>query len=85
MPDWFVALLVPALGFLLGFFYTRTMRAADSMPEKYMTKSDCLQCRRDCQRMRDMTREDIFQRLDKFDEKLDRLFELLMGWANGKS
>ncbi len=77
MLEWIIAPALGALGFLLGFFYTRTVRLADALPEKYMRKEDCVLIRRDCQHIRDLGREEVLQRLDRLDSKIDRLSERL--------
>lgn len=71
--------LVAALGFLLGFYFTRTMKVADNLPEKYMSKDDCGQIRSHCQHLRDVGREEILARFDRLETKVDRLSERLLG------
>ncbi|MGA2193082.1 MAG: hypothetical protein ABSG42_06875 [Nitrospirota bacterium] len=78
MTEWMVSPLLTALGFLMGFFYTRTMKMSYAIPEKYMNKTDCLQLRSDCLHMRDLAREEVLQRLDRLETKMDRLSERLL-------
>ena len=66
-----------ALGFLLGFFYTRTMRLAEGLPEKYMAKDDCLRQRKECRHAHEVGREEVLQRLERMEIKVDRLLERL--------
>lgn len=78
MIEYFIPPALAALGFILGFFYTRTVRMADNLPEKYMTKQDCLQLRNECRHTRDLGREEVLQRLDRLEAKVDRLSERLL-------
>lgn len=75
MPEWLVSPLLAALGFLLGFFYTRTVKLSDALPDKYMRREDCIMSRKECRHIRDLGREEILQRLDRLDTKMDRLSE----------
>jgi hypothetical protein len=78
MVEYFMPSVLAVLGFIMGFFYTRTVRMADNLPEKYMTKQDCLQLRSDCRHTRDLGREEVLQRLDRLEAKVDRLSERLL-------
>jgi len=78
MIEYLITSGLAVLGFLLGFFYTRIVKMADNLPEKYMTKQDCLQHRNDCRHTRDLGREEVLQRLDRLEAKVDRLSERLL-------
>lgn len=78
MIEYFVPSLLAVLGFVMGFFYTRTVRMADNLPEKYMTKQDCFQLRSDCRHTRDVGRDEVLQRFDRLEAKVDRLSERLL-------
>lgn len=68
-----------ALGFFLGFFYTRTMKLADGIHEKYLGRDECRQFRADCRREREPGREEVLRRLQRMEDKMDRLTEMVMG------
>lgn len=84
MLEWLISPLLAALGFLLGFFYTRTVKLSDALPEKYMRREDCVLIRKDCQHIRDLGREEVLQRLDRLDTKMDRLSERLINFIPGE-
>jgi len=75
MPESLDMPLLAALGFLLGFFFTRTMRAADNLPEKYTTKEDCRNIRSECRRGMEIDREELLELINRIEAKLDRLIE----------
>ena len=75
MPDWLLSPLLTALGFALGFFYTRTMRLAETLPAKYVAKDDCMAIRQECLHFRDNGRDEVLQRLERLETKMDRLSE----------
>ncbi len=79
MPDWFLSPVLTALGFALGFFYTRTMRLAETLPARYTAKDDCQAIRQECQHVRDTARDEVLQRLDRLETKMDRLSERFLG------
>ena len=64
-----------ALAFFLMWFYARTMRALEALPERYMPRADCVQARSDCRHDREVGREEILDRLARIEEKVDRLSE----------
>jgi len=78
MIEYAIPSCLAVLGFILGFFYTRTVKMADNLPEKYMTKQDCFQLRNDCRHTRDLGREEVLQRFDRLEAKVDRLSERLL-------
>ena len=78
MQDWFLSPILTALGFALGFFYTRTMRLAETLPARYMAKEDCQAIRQECQHVRDTAREEVLQRLERLEAKMDRIAERLL-------
>jgi len=51
-----------ALAFVLSYFYARTMRVIEGLPEKYMPRADCVQARTDCRHDRDIGREEVLGR-----------------------
>jgi len=78
MNGYLISSGLAVLGFLMGFFYTRTVKMADNLPERYMTKQDCIQLRNDCRHTRDLGREEVLQRFDRLEAKVDRLSERLL-------
>lgn len=78
MIEYSISVGLAVLGFLLSFFYTRTVRMADNLPEKYITKQDCIQFRNDCRHTRDLGRDEVLQRFDRLEAKVDRLSERLL-------
>jgi hypothetical protein len=84
MSEWLISPLLAALGFFLGFFYTRTVKLSDALPDKYMRREDCVMIRRDCQHIRDMGREEVLARLDRLDTKMDRLSERVIELIPGE-
>ena len=79
MFEWLLPPALAALGFFLGYFYTRSMRFVDRVPERYMTKEDCTHIRAACQHIRDLGREEVLQRLDRLEDKMDRLIQMVFG------
>ena len=78
MIEYLVSSGLAVLGFFLGFFYTRTVKMTDNLPDKYMTKQDCFQLRSDCRHTRDLGREEVLQRFDRLEAKVDRLSDRLL-------
>ena len=81
MQNWLTYVVPPvlaALGFLLGFFYTRTNKKIDEIPTTYMSKQDCLQIRGECLHMRDTSRQEILDRFDRMEDKFDELTATLL-------
>lgn len=70
--------LLAALGFFLGYFYTRTMRLAERLPEDYATKDDCRTFRLECHHGLEYDRTEMRQRMERIEAKLDRLIESLL-------
>jgi len=70
--------LLAALGFFLGYFYTRTMRLAEKLPEDYATKEDCRTFRVECHHALEYDRTEMRQRMERIESKLDRLTESLL-------
>ena len=79
MEGIFVQTAVAGLGFVLGYFYTRTMKLAVYLPERYVNKDDCASARHDCGHGRDVGREEVMGRFDRLEAKVDRLAEMLLG------
>jgi len=75
MPEWVTRPLLTALGFMLGFFYMRTVGLAVKLPERYTTKDDCRLTRDECRHWRDIGRTELIERFDRLEGKLDRLTE----------
>ncbi|MHB8174377.1 MAG: hypothetical protein ACYDFU_07980 [Nitrospirota bacterium] len=73
--DWLTQLMAAAVGFLFAFFYSRTMRAADQAPEKYVSKHDCETTRSECRRNNEFWRDEVLQRLERMELKMDRVVE----------
>ena len=67
-----------ALAFVLSYFYARTMRVIEGLPEKYMPRADCVQARTDCRHDRDIGREEVLGRLARIEEKVDRVSETVL-------
>ena len=78
MPEWLVTPMLAALGFFLGFFYTRTMRLAEKLPEGYTTKEDCRVFRLECHRGTENDRAEILERMVRMESKIDRLIESML-------
>lgn len=78
MPDWMEAAVIGALGFLLVYFYTRTMGLAGSLPERYVSKDGCRGDREMCMHYQARERDELIERIDRIESKLDRLIERLM-------
>lgn len=76
--DWLTSSMTAALGFLLVFFYSRTMKAADQAPEKFVSKNDCAGVRSECRHNNDLWRDEVLQRLGRMESKMDRLAERLL-------
>ncbi len=72
---WLTQIMAAAVGFLLAFFYSRTMRATDQAPEKYMSKHDCETTRIECRRNNELWRDEVLQRLERMESKMDRMSE----------
>ena len=79
MQDLILPSVLAALGFFLGFFYTRTMKLADRIHEKYLGRDECRQFRADCRSEREPGREEVLRRLQRLEDKMDRLTEMVMG------
>ncbi len=79
MQEYILPSVLAALGFFLGFFYTRTMKLADGIHEKYLERDECRQFRADCRRERGPGREEVLRRLQRLEDKMDRLTEMVMG------
>ncbi len=73
--DWLTRVLAAAVGFLLAFFYSRTMRVADQAPEKYMGRHDCETTRIECRHNNELWRDEVLQRLERMESKMDRMAE----------
>ena len=84
MFEWLTTALLAMLGFLAGFFYTRTMGLATRLPEVYMTKEDCRGFRTECRRGREQDRGELLERMDRIEAKLDRLTEGLLIAGGGE-
>lgn len=83
MIQWWAATALGALGFMIGFFYTRTMGMADRLPELYMTKEECRGDRDVCRHYHARDRDELMERIDRIESKLDRLIERLMSCEGG--
>jgi len=83
MSDWLVVPLLASVGFLTGYFYTRTMGLASKLPEVYMTKTDCRSLRSECRRGLELDRGELLERMDRIESKLDRLMESLLRAGGG--
>jgi hypothetical protein len=73
-----VVTVLGALGFVLGYFYTRTVRLAARLPEEYMSKSQCSMDRDLCRHYQNRERDELLTRIERIEEKLDRLIERLI-------
>jgi hypothetical protein len=81
MRDLIATGLFAALGFLLGFFYTRTMRVVDKLPERYASKDDCREFRLKCSHDKGADRGEMMERMGRIESKIDRLIERLLSEA----
>ena len=73
--DWLTQEMAAAIGFVLAFFYARTMRAADQAPEKYVGKHDCETTRSECRHNNELWRDEVLQRLERMETKMDSMAE----------
>ncbi|MBI5189104.1 MAG: hypothetical protein HZA22_00320 [Nitrospirae bacterium] len=78
MKELLTSPLLAALGFFLGYFYTRTMRLAEKLPEDYATKDDCRTYRVECHHGLEYDRTEMRQRMERIEAKLDRLIESML-------
>ena len=76
--DWLTQIMAAAVGCLLAFFYSHTMRAADEAPEKYMSRHDCETTRIECRHNNELWRDDVLQRLERMESKMDRMAERIV-------
>jgi len=75
MQDLVSVTVLGSFGFVLGYFYTRTVRMASKLPELYMSKT---QCSTDMELFRhylNRERDELLIRIERIEEKLDRLIE----------
>lgn len=84
MLQWAATVALGALGFMLGFFYTRTMGVADRLPELYVTKEECRGDRGMCRHYITRERDELMERIDRIESKLDRLIERLLTGEGGQ-
>jgi len=70
--------LFAALGFLLGYFYTRTMRLVDRLPDTYAKKDDCREFRLKCSRDHGADKGELMERMGRIESKIDRLVERVL-------
>lgn len=80
MQGWVSVSALGALGFVLGYFYTRTMRLAVKLPEFYVTKEECKSGRGLCRHYLGRERDELLERIDRIETKLDRLIERVLSW-----
>lgn len=78
MQGWVTVSLLGALGFVLGYFYTRTMRLSVKLPELYVTKEECKGDRELCRHFLGRERDELLERIDRIEFKLDRLIERIL-------
>jgi hypothetical protein len=72
-----VVIALPMLGFLLGYFFTRTNKKLDGL-SAYMTKADCESTRKTCLHYRERDKDEVLDNLCNVEGKLDRLIEWLL-------
>ena len=75
MEGWLTVPVLAVLGFFLGYFYTRTMRLAERLPEEYASKEDCRAYRLECHHAQESDRLALLERMDRMESKLDRIIE----------
>ncbi len=75
MREWLVDPVLAALGFFMGYFYTRTMRLAERLPHDYMAKDDCRTFRLECHRGLETDRAELLERMERIESKVDRVIE----------
>jgi len=78
MPYELTLALIAALGFVLGYFYTRTMRLTEKIPAEYVRREECKTDRNECRRVVERDRTELIRRVVRIETKLDRLIERLM-------
>jgi len=85
MDTWLATPLLTALGFFLGFFYTRTMRLAERLPKDYSSRDDCRTFRLECHRGLEQDRAELLERIGRIESKLDRIIESLIQAGAGRA
>jgi len=78
MPDDYYLPIIAALGFILGYFYVRTMRMIERLPADYVRREECKTDRNECRRVVERDRSELIRRVVRIENKLDRLLEKLL-------